>query len=131
MWNHLWYFVPATPHKSHIIGSLAPWEDCVFTYLDPPFKRITCQVTPNGLSFWWIFLKGDQNVTPRVSSRDSKVKRLPMASSRNISPSLSTRMAEIPRGEISNQKTTWMSQEVSKRLVSGLYPQYTTFISRF
>ncbi len=25
---------------------------------------------------------------------------------------------------------TWMSQEVSKRLVNGLYPQYTPFISR-
>ena len=27
-------------------------------------------------------------------------------------------------------QTTWMSQEVSKRLVSGWYPQYTPFISR-
>ena len=28
-----------------------------------------------------------------------------------------------------NNVDTWMSQEVSKRLISGLYPQYTLFRS--
>ena len=32
---------------------------------------------------------------------------------------------------IKSDACTWMSQEVSKKLVSGLYPQYTPFISRF
>ena len=102
------------------------------------FTTISCDLTyiyiryfTNRCLFWWYFpiILQERDVEP-PNPEDVVGARLvaklgpPELGSEQWIPSTSQ---VYP---IRQKKATWMSQELSKWLVNGLYPQYTPFISR-